>query len=92
MRLFCSPASLSDAQLRYSLTRTSPNGLPKLTNSTTNNITYSSDLYVPPAYLEELCKRLNSEDRSNRPLRRALGFMDILNKVYFFFRNKLTVN
>ena len=59
--------------------------LPSKNNTRTNpspeNISYTSVFLVPPVYLEELCNKLNCEDSSTRPLRRALGFMDILNKV-----------
>ena len=40
-----------------------------------------SPLLLYPAYLDEIANKLNGEDPSTRPLRRALGFMDILNKV-----------
>lgn len=45
------------------------------------DVHHSSFVFVHPVYLDEITKKLNSEDPSTRPLRRALGFMDILNKV-----------
>lgn len=83
MRLQCSPVVVSDAQHRTFVTRNATT--PSVSNSSIDlakdKTTNSSVFCVPPAYLEELHSKLNSEDRSNRPLRRALGFMDILNKV-----------
>ncbi|XP_057372867.1 protein timeless-like [Daphnia carinata] len=43
-----------------------------------NNKYYISDECL--LHLEEIIAKLNSEDQTTRPLRRALGFMDILNK------------
>jgi hypothetical protein len=37
--------------------------------------------HVTPVHLEEIIAKLNCEDQTTRPLRCALGFMDILNKV-----------
>ncbi len=51
------------------------------TGRSLDNILYATLFLVPPVYLEELCTKLNCEDSHTRPLRRALGFMDILNKV-----------
>lgn len=36
-------------------------------------------------YLDEIGVKLNGEDPVERPLRRAIGFMDLLNKVKNFF-------
>lgn len=49
-----------------------------------------SFLFSYPAYLDEITGKLNSEDPSTRPLRRALGFMDILKKVRLSLHHSIT--
>lgn len=55
--------------------------LPAPLSSIQSNLNdFSFRLFLNSDYLDEISTKLNSEDPSTRPLRRALGFMDILNK------------
>ena len=50
----------------------------------------SVSLVLPLAqavYLDEIGVKLNGEDPVERPLRRAIGFMDLLNKVKCILKN-----
>ena len=38
-------------------------------------------------YLDEIGVKLNGEDPVERPLRRAIGFMDLLNKVKSYLKS-----
>lgn len=80
MRLLPSLVILTDAQHCTSENNTRIAVIRSFEHQT-DTLVYASIFLVPTAYLEELCTKLNCEDPNTRPLRRALGFMDILNKV-----------
>lgn len=84
MRLHSSLVLISDAQHRPSSPSSTNFAVVRPINHPKDNIVYTSVFLVPSAYLDELYIKLNCEDSHTRPLRRALGFMDILNKVNNF--------